>query len=173
MIEITPALGWGLLGLAPLLIYIVLVFRDLDILAATAICVVIGALLSHQSLVSFGAVLLFGSIGAFFLYIPFLHIAGVAVMLLGLALTFSIGAWMGGARVLHLRLNRRTRRLRLRRDAAQDNAARSDETPLDRYYAKIRVILPSDETNAPPPALSVPWDEQSKARHGNMSDRVA
>src|ERR1035437_9058440 len=57
MIEMTPTLGWGLLGLAPLLIYIVLVFRDVDILAATAICVVIGALLSHQTLVSFGAAL--------------------------------------------------------------------------------------------------------------------
>lgn len=56
-IEFNPSLGWGLLGLAPLLIYIVLVFRDTDILAATAICVVIGALLSHQSLTSFGAAL--------------------------------------------------------------------------------------------------------------------
>lgn len=57
MIEITPSLAWGLLGLAPLLVYIVLVFRDVDILAATAICVVLGAFLSHQSLVSFGAAL--------------------------------------------------------------------------------------------------------------------
>jgi uncharacterized ion transporter superfamily protein YfcC len=57
MIEITPALAWGLLGLAPLLVYVVLVFWDVDILAATAICVVLGAILSHQTLVSFGAAL--------------------------------------------------------------------------------------------------------------------
>lgn len=57
MIEITPSLAWGLLGLAPLLVYVVLVFRDVDILAATAICVALGAILSHQSLVSFGATL--------------------------------------------------------------------------------------------------------------------
>ena len=43
MIDITPALAWGLLGLLPLLVYVVLVFRDVDILAATAICVVLGA----------------------------------------------------------------------------------------------------------------------------------
>ena len=40
MIDMNPTLAWGLLGLAPLLIYIVLVFRDTDILAATALCVV-------------------------------------------------------------------------------------------------------------------------------------
>lgn len=57
MIEITPSLAWGLLGLAPLLVYVVLVFRDVDILAATAICVALGAILSHQTLVSFGATL--------------------------------------------------------------------------------------------------------------------
>ena len=47
-IEMTPALWWGLLGLAPLVIYIILVFRDVDILSATAICVVIGAVI-HAS----------------------------------------------------------------------------------------------------------------------------
>ena len=57
MFEITPTLASGLLGLTPLLVYIVLVFRDVDILAATAICVLLGAILSHQSLVSFGAAL--------------------------------------------------------------------------------------------------------------------
>ena len=56
-IEMTPTLAWGLVGLLPLLVYIVLVFRDVDILAATAICVVLGAVLSHQTLVSFGAAL--------------------------------------------------------------------------------------------------------------------
>ncbi|HEX9080127.1 MAG TPA: hypothetical protein VF795_11090 [Desulfuromonadaceae bacterium] len=53
----TPTLAWGLVGLLPLLVYIVLVFRDVDILAATAICVVLGAVLSHQTLVSFGTAL--------------------------------------------------------------------------------------------------------------------
>jgi len=57
MIEITPALAWGLLGLLPLLVYVVLVFRDVDILAATAISVALGAILSHQTLASFGAAL--------------------------------------------------------------------------------------------------------------------
>lgn len=45
------------MGLAPLLLYVVLVFRDVDILPATAICVVLGALLSHQTLLSLGAAL--------------------------------------------------------------------------------------------------------------------
>jgi len=48
---------WGLLGLLPLVVYIVLVFRDVDPLPATAICVLIGAILTHQSLVSFGEAL--------------------------------------------------------------------------------------------------------------------
>jgi len=47
----------GLLGLLPLVVYIVLVFRDVDPLPATAICVLIGAILTHQSLVSFGEAL--------------------------------------------------------------------------------------------------------------------
>jgi len=50
-----PELLKGLLGLAPLLLYIVLVFRDVDILPATAICVIVGGVLSHQTLASFGA----------------------------------------------------------------------------------------------------------------------
>jgi uncharacterized ion transporter superfamily protein YfcC len=74
MIEITPTLAWGLLGLAPLLVYIVLVFRDVDILAATAICVVLGAILSHQSLVSFGAALANGMSS-------FLALVGLIIML--------------------------------------------------------------------------------------------
>ena len=72
--EMTPTLWWGLLGLAPLLIYIVLVFRDVDILTATVICVVIGALLSHQSLLSFGAALA-ASMGSF------LALVGLIIML--------------------------------------------------------------------------------------------
>ncbi len=48
---------WGLLGLLPLVVYVVLVFCDVDPLPATAICVLIGAILTHQSLLSFGEVL--------------------------------------------------------------------------------------------------------------------
>jgi len=66
----------------------------------------------------FGAVLLVGSIGAFLLYIPFLPIAIVVVILLGMALTFLIGARVGGTQVLRLHLiKQRIRRLRLRRNA--------------------------------------------------------
>ncbi len=69
-------------------------------------------------LLVFGAALLAGSIGAFFLYIPFLPVASVVVILLGLALTFLIGARVGGTRVLRLRLiELRARRLRRRRNS--------------------------------------------------------
>ncbi|MSM40966.1 MAG: permease [Geobacter sp.] len=74
MIEIAPTTAWGLLGLAPLLLYVVLVFRDVDILAATAICVVLGALLSHQTPVSFGAALANGMSS-------FLALVGLIIML--------------------------------------------------------------------------------------------
>lgn len=74
MIEIAPTTAWGLLGLAPLLLYVVLVFRDVDILAATAICVVLGGVLSHQTLVSFGAALANGMSS-------FLALVGLIIML--------------------------------------------------------------------------------------------
>jgi len=48
---------WGLLGLLPLVVYVVLVFCDVDPLPATAICVLIGAILTHQNLLSFAEVL--------------------------------------------------------------------------------------------------------------------
>jgi H+/gluconate symporter-like permease len=67
-------LWWGLLGLLPLLVYIVLVFRDVDILPATAICVVLGALLSHQTLLSFAAALA-NAMGSF------LALVGLIIML--------------------------------------------------------------------------------------------
>src|SRR6266702_640768 len=73
-VDMPRTLWWGLLGLTPLLLYIVLVFRDVEILPATAICVVLGALLSHQSLVSFGAALA-GSMGSF------LALVGLIIML--------------------------------------------------------------------------------------------
>src|SRR5512144_1103497 len=74
VIEVTPALWWGLLGLLPLVVYIVLVFRDVDILSATAICVVLGALLSRQTLLSFGTALA-SSMGSF------LALVGLIIML--------------------------------------------------------------------------------------------
>ena len=52
--DMNPELWRGLLGLSPLLIYIILVFRNVDILPATFICVVIGAVISQQTLASFG-----------------------------------------------------------------------------------------------------------------------
>ncbi len=45
---------WGLLGLLPLILYLVLVFGGMDILPATLLCVLVGAVLTHQSLLSLG-----------------------------------------------------------------------------------------------------------------------
>src|ERR1039457_2594960 len=70
----TPDTWWGLLGLLPLALYLLLVFRNVEILAATAICVVLGAILSGQSILSFGAVLA-GSMGSF------LALVGLIIML--------------------------------------------------------------------------------------------
>ena len=67
-------LWWGLLGLAPLLVYVVLVFRDVEILSATAICVLLGAVLSQQTLISFAAALA-NSMGSF------LALVGLIIML--------------------------------------------------------------------------------------------
>jgi hypothetical protein len=86
-------------------------------------------------LLLFGAVLLAASIGAFLLYVPFLPVTIVVVILLGMVLTFLIGARVGGTQVLRLHLiEQRIRRLRLRRNATTDDvkeplalAAPSDE----------------------------------------------
>ena len=51
------------------------------------------------TLVTLGALLLLGSIGAFFLYVSFLPIAVVAATLVGMALVFLLGVWAGGARL--------------------------------------------------------------------------
>lgn len=69
-----PELWLGLLGLLPLVLYVVLVFRNIDILTSTAICVVAGALLSHQTLLSFGAALT-DAMGSF------LALVGLIIML--------------------------------------------------------------------------------------------
>ena len=45
---------WGLIGLIPLLLYIVLVLREMDPLPATVICVVLGAVINAKSLVAVG-----------------------------------------------------------------------------------------------------------------------
>ena len=84
-------------------------------------------------LLLFGAVMLVGSIGAFFLYIPFLSVASVVIILLALALTFVIGAWVGGRRVVRLRLiELRARRFRRRRSSSSEvNAPPALATPPD------------------------------------------
>ena len=85
-------------------------------------------------LVAFGAVLLLGSIGAFFLYIPFLSIAVVVVILLGMVLTFLSGLWLGGTRILRLRRNKKRRR---RARLGPEATAPDPPTP-------VALILPSD-----------------------------
>ena len=45
---------WGLLGLLPLLVYIVLVLREMDPLPATIICVVLGAIINSKTLMAVG-----------------------------------------------------------------------------------------------------------------------
>jgi hypothetical protein len=91
--------------------------------SATVICLLV-----------LGAALLVGSIGAFLLYIPFLPIAIVVVILLGMALTFLIGARVGGTQALRLHLiKQRIRRLRLRRDSSGEDvkAPQALTAPLD------------------------------------------
>lgn len=83
-------------------------------------------------LLLFGVVMLVGSIGAFFFYIPFLPIASVVVILLGMGLTFLIGTRVGGTRVLRLRLTeKRARRLRRRVTSPSDVKAPALAAPLD------------------------------------------
>lgn len=49
------SLWWGLVGLIPLLLYIVLVFREMNPLPATIICVILGAVINAKSLAAIGA----------------------------------------------------------------------------------------------------------------------
>jgi uncharacterized membrane protein YedE/YeeE len=105
-------------------------------------------------LLTFGVLLLLGSIGAFFLYIPFLSIAVVVVILLGMALIFLIGVLTGGTRALRMaRIKQRIRRLRLRQDTAENPAVISDEMPLELSYES------TDALSAPPLPLAAPLDE--------------
>lgn len=73
-LEMTSALWWGLAGLLPLLLYVVLVFRGVEVLSATAIGVLLGALLSHQTILSFGQALA-SAMGSF------LAMVGLIIML--------------------------------------------------------------------------------------------
>jgi H+/gluconate symporter-like permease len=73
-IEMTSSLWWGLAGLLPLLVYIVLVFRGVEVLAATVLSVLLGALISHQTILSFGAALA-SAMGSF------LAMVGLIIML--------------------------------------------------------------------------------------------
>ena len=54
MTDVNFNIWWGLLGLLPLLVYIVLVLREMDPLPATIICVVLGAIINAKSLVAVG-----------------------------------------------------------------------------------------------------------------------
>ena len=74
MFEPTSGLWWGLLGLLPLAIYVIMVYRGVEILTATALCVVTGALISNQTLLSFGTALANG-MGSF------LALVGLIIML--------------------------------------------------------------------------------------------
>lgn len=65
---------WGLLGLLPLLVYVILVFRDMDPLPVTVLCVILGAILTSQSLVSFATVMS-NAMGSF------LALVGLIIML--------------------------------------------------------------------------------------------
>ncbi|GFO60296.1 permease [Geomonas silvestris] len=70
----SSSLFWGLAGLLPLLVYVVLVFRGVEVLTATVLGVVLGALLSHQTLLSFGQALA-SAMGSF------LAMVGLIIML--------------------------------------------------------------------------------------------
>jgi H+/gluconate symporter-like permease len=54
MVDANFSLWWGLIGLIPLLVYMVLVLREMDPLPATIICVVIGAVINAKSLLAVG-----------------------------------------------------------------------------------------------------------------------
>ncbi len=88
------SLWLGLAGLLPLLVYVVLVFRGTDILAATALCVVLGAFLSHQTLISFGAALA-NAMGSF------LALVGLIIML-----GRGLGEVLAATRVSHTLVHR-------------------------------------------------------------------
>ena len=54
MVDAGFNIWWGLVGLIPLALYIVLVLREMDPLPATVICVIIGAIINMKSLVAVG-----------------------------------------------------------------------------------------------------------------------
>ena len=86
-------------------------------------------------LLVFGALLLMGSMGAFFFYVRFLSIAAVVVMLLGMILVFLIGVFVGGTQGGRLRLlEQHYRGVRLRRDLANNEVS-----------APLALTLPPDE----------------------------
>jgi len=46
---------WGLVGLLPFLIYIVVMYRGMSMVPATLVCVIIGGLINHQGIAGIGA----------------------------------------------------------------------------------------------------------------------
>jgi uncharacterized ion transporter superfamily protein YfcC len=65
---------WGILGLSPLIIYFVLIFLDVDVLPATLVGALIGAVLTHQTILSLGDALVH-ALGSF------LAVVGLIIML--------------------------------------------------------------------------------------------
>ena len=84
-------------------------------------------------LVAFVALLLLGSIAAFFLCFPIVPAALVAVILLGMALLFLLGCWVGAMRVLEIGPTgegiRRRRRIRLTAESDTWSAAKDGLQP--------------------------------------------
>jgi len=68
-------IGYGLLGLLPLVVYVVLIFTYKDPVPTTFIAVIIGAVITHQSLFSFGDVLV-KSMGSFLALIGLIIMMG-------------------------------------------------------------------------------------------------
>lgn len=79
------------------------------------------------------ALLLLGSIGAFFLCFPVLPVALVVVILLGMALLFLLGLWVGATRVLEPGTRsdgvQRLRFVRVTEDSDLSLASESDGQP--------------------------------------------
>jgi len=67
--------GYGLLGLIPLVVYVILIFTYKDPVPSTFIAVIIGAVMTHQSFFSFGDVLV-KSMGSFLALIGLIIMMG-------------------------------------------------------------------------------------------------
>jgi H+/gluconate symporter-like permease len=75
MMPVNMDIGYGLLGLIPLVVYVILIFTYKDPVPTTFIAVIIGAFITHQSLFSFGDVLV-KSMGSFLALIGLIIMMG-------------------------------------------------------------------------------------------------